>query len=1789
MAPAVVIPGFSLVEQVHESGRRVIFRARRQADDTEVILKTLVSQYPRKRDVAELRREFHIASKLAGVDGIIAVHSLITYGASNVAIEMEPFGLSLADFLAARRGEPLGIDLFFDVAIRMAQTLGRLHQHGIIHKDIVPRNVLVDPESAELRVIDFGISSELSRERQSRNLSRRLEGSLPYISPEQTGRMNRDLDYRSDYYSLGCTFFELLTASLPFEADTALEWVHRHISQKPPRVHDRRDEVPLAVSNIVTKLMAKNVEERYQSTFGLVADLQRCRDEWQRHQYVEAFDLGSADVSRKFQIPQKLYGRETELEQLVGMFDDVAHGGTGLCLVSGDPGVGKSALVNELSKAIAGKKGYLIQGKFDQLQQSSAYGAFALAFRGLMQQLLGESAARLEAWRAELAAALGPNAQLIIDLVPELALIIGEQPAVPELPPTEAQNRFQITFQSFVKVFATSRHPLVVFMDDLHWSDVPTLSLIQRLVTGRELGYLFVIGAYRHKQVHDSHPLRMTLNDIAKVRELVELPLAPLDLPAVTRLTADTLHTDTSRCEPLAGLLFDKARGNPFFINELLKSLNETDAIAFDPTAGRWGWDMAAVQRAEMSDNVVDFMVASLRRLPEATQQVLQLAACIGNTFDLQTLSVIYEQPMDDTGAGLYEALRRNMLMPLTDSYTLVGLSEAGAGDLVNPSYKFQHDRVQQAAYALIDPERKQAVHLSIGRLMQAHSSDAELEDKVIDIVGHLNAGRKLITEADEARALAELNLRAGVKAQRSSAYDSALEFLRVGHELLPDDVWTSDYELMMRFGTEYQQCAYLTGDHAQADVWTETLLERATTPLAKAEILSARTRQYATIGKMRESIAAAMAGLSLLGVEFTDDPGPDAIADEVAAVVRNLDGRKIADLVDAPPLTDPSELVAIRLLMEIFPAAFLSGSGDLFPYLVLKSVNISLRSGTSPESAFAYAAYGMLLCGALNQPALGYEYGTLAVAMNDQLEDIALKSRVIYVYTMFIHHWSEHWSSMTPWFRKGIESGYQSGDLLYLAYSAQDCIIWDPILDLETASSEQRNYLRIVADCEYQDSLDSGTLFLQMQLNFRGLTVDEFSLSDDEFDEQATLAGMRERSFMTGVANYHIYKAEIHYFYDDFAGAMEHILRQDTLIAKKMSLPQLVRFYTVSFLTRASLYLEMSADDQAKTRKRLDADLRQMSLWAAHCPANFEHLRCLMHAELAALDGRIEHAMTLYERAISAAAAEGWRRDEGVANERAGRVLLAHGLPKAAMGYLRAAHYQYYRWGAARKVAHMEAAHPQLIEPIDAPNSRSGTISRTHTSTSTTESVQSDALDMSSVMKASQAIAGEIVLDQLWKTTMEIVLENTGAQIGYFVVGDGDELTIEARGQAGQGAMDTQRVQVTEDDPVLPLSIINNVLRTGKPLVLANATTSGRFSSDPYIVANQPQSVFCVPIHGRGRFKGAIYMENNLTHDAFSEERVEVIKLLLAQASISMENAQLYADQAKLIDAQQRFVPRQFLESLGHHDIAEVGLGEYVAKEMSVMFSDLRAFTPLAENLGPRATIELLNRYFSRVGTPIMDASGFIDSYNGDEIMALFGGASDRAVEAGIGMWRALEAFNRDNVSAGGVALDMGIGVNTGPLVLGTVGGHDRLKCGVVGDTVNVASRIGMLTKFYRTPFLIGEHTYQSLKAPDRLSVRMVDRVAVKGTVRAVNLYEVLDAESPKRRAAKEATRELLQRAMETYFARQFADALGMFDKLVGEDPKDAVLVLFAERARRYVAEPPPESWQGFESLQHK
>jgi predicted ATPase/class 3 adenylate cyclase len=1768
------IPGYELGEVLQESSHHTLYHASRASDGASVLIKTIADEYPSRRDLSLLRREYSLLTRLQGVRNVIRTFGVVDYGNGNIAIALEDIGLPLIERIRLSNKHRMSISDVIRLGEEVALGLNDIHAQEIIHNNISPHSIFMMPDGTA-RIADLALHSELPYEYSGQIPVREIAGHLSYISPEQTGRINRNADYRTDFYSLGITLYQVLTGQLPFRASSPLEWVHQHISKIPKTPRDLDPSIPMIASDIVMKLIAKDADERYQSSHALINDLQTCKTLVSSNSWTQAIRLGTNDVSQQFRIPQQLIGRDQELRDIRSIFDQVANGDTQFCMVTGYSGIGKSALVHELCKPLFLHRGFLLRGKYDQFQRTTPFSGLSLALRSLIPQLFEVDKDSLESLITDIRRAVEPNEAVLTDFIPELKDVLGNAKSLPELPRSEAQIRFYLTLLQMLRVVSAKR-PLVIFLDDLQFADSGTLEFLNWFSSSRDLPRMLLIGAYRSNEVDPAHPLQITLNEISVNRSIHNISLGPLDRLAVNQLVARTLHTETETCKELASIIAEKSQGNPFSIQEMLRTLHRMRAIQFLHKQGQWKWDLDAAQKVSPTDNIIDLVISNLRLLEPDIQNILQRAACIGNVFDLLTLSQIMDQGMEQINTALLGAMKQQVVIPMNNEYKLFsellsGHSTTGHQEETqeNPVYRFLHDKVQQAAYELSDDSERIGIHYTVGSLLQKHASPEELTNNPIRFVDHLNKGSQLITESKQRIRLTELNLAAGLQAQRSAAHESALQYFLKGIELGSDEIWQLNYPLALSLAMEYQQCAYLTARYEEADYWFTLLLNRCRTDLERAEVLSMRTRQYSTTGKMDLSIQAAIQGLALLGVSITEEPDAKAISKEHSAIKRYLRKRNVSELIDCPAIRNREKSVAIRLLMEIFPAAFLSGSGKLFPYLVLKAVNLSLRYGNSKDTAFTYAAYGMLLCGVLDNPALGLEFGALAIRMNECSEDITLKSRVIYVYTMFVHHWSHPWGSMTEWFRRGIEAGYQSGDLLYLAYSAQDCVIWDPTLDLETAQRKHQDYLNIVRDCQYQDSLDSGTLFLQLQKNMLDRTSGLLSLNDDTFNEDNCLAGMIQRRFMTGVANYHIYKAEICYLYRELSQALVHVRAQDALLASAMSLPQLVRYELISFLVFTASFQGLNQSEQEEVILRLQRQLKRMARWAHHCPVNFLHLKLMMEAELARIQLKPQTALNRLKTSMEAAHANGFLRDEAFANELAGRHLISWGRPKDAEGYLRAAHGLFSRWCAHRKVRQLEREFPHLVSRGVGDHAllRPESGAATHVPDSPHSS---DSLDLDSVIKASQTISSEIQLEQLLPRTIRILLENAGCQIGCFVLMQNDRLIEAARTDINQDEENISSAKPRELDPeTLPLQIIQQVLRSGTAFVLNNAPEDPVPLGDPYLRNIRPRSVLCLPMTRQSSLGGVIYMENRVVSGVITSNRIEVIRLLAAQASISIENARLYNDQQRLISAQKRFVPIQFLQSLEHTDLSSLALGQNVTKTMSVIFADLRAFAPMAEALGAATSIQLLNDFFGCMDKPISSCGGFIDSYSGDQIMALFDVSADCAVRAGIEMFQALHELNDKLLRSGRSKLRMGVGLNTGPLVLGTVGGGQRIQCSVIGDTVNTASRIEQLTKIYGASFLMSEESYNHLFSPELVKVRRVDQAIVRGKNQRVNIYEVLDVDPPQRRAKKLESHGAVQAGIDAFLGGEWQLAQTLFQQARAIDPDDQVPEVFLERLR--------------------
>ena len=1709
-----------------------LYQASSVSDGRAVLIKTLTAAFPDRRDIKRLEREFWVLNDFSGARGVMPVSDIRTLENGNRAIISDGSGQPLSQFLSSGASQDWSLERKVLIAVGLAEALDAVHARKMVHKNVAPQNILIDPQTWIVRLMNFEIATSLTHEHQDRSLSKRLEGSLPYISPEQTGRMSNDLDHRSDFYSLGVVIFELLFGKLPFKAQSQLEWVHAHIGKLPDFPAPNEQSLPPQLLDIVRRLLEKSPETRYQSCFGLLQDLYECHRQLARTGRIEPFVLGQRDVSEVFCIPQQLFGREAELARLRALFDTVVRGGSEICMISGTAGVGKSAIVDALDKNFFSANGYFLCGKFDQFERAKPYAGISAAFAGLVQNLLTESAETLADWRTDMLEVLGGNAQVLIDVIPELETVFGPQPAASALPPTEAQNRLQITFVNFVRHLSARGRPLILYIDDLQWSDGPTLNLLGRLATARDIGHLFIIGSLRDNEVDKNHQFSLMRDDIAKDRTVHDVILGPLNREAVGEIVAGAVRTVPEQVDDLSDLIYRQTEGNPFFVTELLKTFVDESHIQFDRKTGHWTWDFDAISKAKLSDDIVEFLIGNLGKLPSDTQEALRFAACIGHEFDLKMLSVVHQRSYGDLGLALMSALERNVILPLDEGYQLFDAAAIKAStslDLsVNPRFRFLHDRLHQAAYELIDDKNKQRVHLKIGRLLQQNAGSTPDDEQTVKITSHLNEACELIESGAEKEALARLNLRSAQIAHDASSYHSGLHYLRTARALLPQDAWASHYVLTKDIALLFAQTVYLNGLHEEADSELNTVLEYAHSALEKAQVLSMRTRHYSTLGRMQDSIEAALQGLQLLGIDISNNVDDSVVENEIRAIAENLGGREVADLINAPRMSDPEISAAVGLLMEIFPPAFLSGAGKLFHLLVLKSVNLSLRYGNSTETAFAFAAYGMLLCGTLNQPAKGNEYGKLALAMNDSFEDIGLKSRIIYVYTMFNHHWSHPWSSMTDLFKQGIESGYQSGDLLYLAYNAQDCIIWDPTLDLDTAIAQQTKYLEIVKDCNYADSYDSASLFLQMLLNFAGQTEGNYALGDENFDEAARLEGMRERGFITGVANYNIYKAEIHCLYRDFEGALPFVQDQEALCASVMSLPQLVRFRFLAFLTYANQETPADATQAAFMTEHVE----QMVRWAQNCPQNFSHLEMAMRAEQNRLSGNLLMAFEGYETAARIAGENGFLRDRAMIHELCMQAYRDAGLAGAADGNLRAARNCYQRWGATRKLEMLD----------DGASSQTGAlrIANAPTDAATfdkTGAITHDALDLASVMEAARAISSEIKLDALLSRTMKILLESTGAQRGVMVSKEGNHYAIEMEQKVDLGPVDAGATLAES----VPLSVVNYVLRTRRPLVLDDASASTNFSNDPYVTARGTRSVLCAPIVRAEHFEGVIYLENDLAPGAFPEERVALVDLLAAQASISMENAKLYVGleqkvQERTIELVQKstaleavanqmskYLSPQLYRSIFDQQ-KEVRLTTE-RKRLTVFFSDLVGFTETVDRMESDDLTAFLNQYLSEMAELAIAHGATIDKFVGDAIVIFFGDPETRGepedalacVNMAIAMRKRLNVLRREWLAAGmEKPWRVRMGIHTGTCTVGNFGSEARMDYTMVGGSVNLASRLEGAAN--PGAILISDATYSHIK--DRINCSEHGEIQMKGISRPVQTYEVIDAFGPDDRA---------------------------------------------------------------------
>jgi len=1456
-------------EPLRKDEEFILYRGRsrnpKDAGAPSILSLAPVSTRPAPETVKKIEHEYSFRSELDAAWAIRPL-ALSRHNERTVLVLEDPGGEPLNRLIHG----PMEIGQFLRIATGLATASGQLHKCGLIHKDLKPHNVLVDPTTGKVWLMGFGIASRLPRERQSPDPPEFIAGTLAYMAPEQTGRMNRSIDARSDLYALGVTLYEMLTGILPFTASDPMEWVHCHIARQPVPPSERLRNVPGSISAIIMKLLAKTPEERYQTAVGTENDLRRCLVEWKAQGRVDEFVLAQHDTPDRLLVPEKLYGRAREIETLLSSFDRVVASGTPeLVLVSGYSGIGKSSVVNELHRVLVPPRGLFGSGKFDQYKRDIPYATLAQAFQSLIRPLLGKKETELRGWRDALLEALGPNGLLIVDLVPELKLIIGEQPPVPELPPQDAQRRFQFVFRRFIGVFARPEHPLALFLDDLQWLDAATLDLLEDLLTQPDVSHLMLIGAYRDNEVNSAHPLMRKLEAIRQtggaVNEIVLAPLVPEDLG---KLIADSLHGEPERSAPLAQLVHEKTGGNPFFAIQFVYALFEEGLLTFDHGAARWYWDLNRIHAKGYTDNVVDLMVGKLNRLPVETRNALQQLACLGNRSQFALLAMVYEDSKEEMHRKLWEAVRTGQVFRSEDSYS------------------FLHDRVQEAAYTLIPQELRAEAHLRIGRMLAARTPPEKRQEEIFGIVNQLNRGAALITSQQEREQLAELNLIAGKRAKASTAYPSALKYLNVAATLLTDDSWKRQHELTFALELHRAECELLTGQSTVAEERLTKLSSRATNTVDLAAVACLRVDLYTTLAQSDRAVDVGLEYLRHLGVQWSAHPTEEEARREYERIWSHLGSRAIEQLIELPLMSDSTCLATLDVLTKVVPPGMFRDA-NFGALAICRAVNLSLEHGNSDGSCFAYVYLGMLAGPQFGNYGAGFRFGQLGYELVERGRLRRFQARTYMLFGSHVMPWTKHVRACRDLVHRTIETANKVGDLTFAAYSRNNLntnllATGDPLAEVQRVAEEGLEFARTA---RFGLVIDIITAQLGLIRTLGGKTPKFGSFDDGQLDEIHFEHHLENDPAALPECFYWIRKLQARFLAGDYGSAINASLKAQRLLWTAPSNLEMVEYQFYGALSHAASWNSASSDEKQQHFEALTAHHRQIEVWAQNCPENFENRARLVSAEIARIEHRDPDAMRLYEQAILSARTNGFVHNEALANELAARFYAARGFERIANTYLRDARYGYLRWGAAGKVRQLDELYPHLREN-DRVAGATGTIG-----------APVEYLDLATVIKVSQAVTGEMALEKLIDTLMRTAIEHTGAERGLLILPQGAELRIQAEAITPGSSVNINLIDKPISNGELPEQIVQYTARTLDSIILEDAWARGSFPNDEYIGRTHARSILCVPLIKQGRLIAVLYLENTLAANVFTPRRTAVLNVLASAAAISLENSRLYHD----------------------------------------------------------------------------------------------------------------------------------------------------------------------------------------------------------------------------------------------------------------------------------------------------
>lgn len=1480
------IAGYKISNKLTNGFKTTVYKAL-DKNKIPVVLKILNEDHSNLESIARFKREFEIISSINS-EFIIKAIDLVKEGNKYIMVLEDFGGISLKQYIKTQNPTTDNTYLIKSLGLSkvLATALNDIHENGIIHKDINSTNILYNPDQNQLKIIDFGLATELSFERIEKR-SIHYAGTYAYISPEQTGRINRDIDYRTDYYSLGITLYELFSGNLPFYAETSREWIHSHIAKEAAALDKIQNNIPRPVSEIVLKLMKKTAEARYQSCYGLIKDLEYCIETFDKPELLEKFEIGKDDVSQKFQIPQKLYGREIELQKLTTSFRNATQGNPTCVLIKGYSGIGKTSLVGELKQSIIQRKGNFITGKFNQLGGDIPYNALIQALTNLINQLITESQEEIDSWKTKILSEIPTNARLLIDVIPELELIIGNQDTPPNLPATETQNRFDITFQSFFQLFANKEHPLVVFLDDLQWADSASLDMIEKVLKSTEEKPIMLIGAYRDNEINQGHPIFHLTNNLLKSEvEFFEIELGPIKEENITYLLQETLKCEIDDAIKLSKLCFEKTQGNPHFLIEFISKLRRNKHIYFDTKQGKWIWDIEQIKKESVTENVASLVSQRILGLLEHSQEILKLAACFGSQFDLNSLVKVSNKPWKQVLESLNEPLSESLILPLTENYLYVEFTEN-----LHVTYKFIHDRVQQSSYELLSEDEKTKNHIKIGRLLLEKSTEHEIEENIFTIIGHLNKGINNLKNEEE-KLLAQYNLIACQKAKASGAFNLAHNYATIGLKLLKGNSWKNSYILTLSLHYEAAETASLIGNYYVMEELLEVLFQKAEGLLDKAKIHEIRTQSLIARNEQQKAIKETLFLLDLLGIKFPKNVKTLHVLFylfKTKSLLKKVSAENISNL---PKMEDPKTLIAMQNMANIVSVLYRTDP-NLFTLVVFKQIQLTIDYGVAPISPVSFITFGLLVNAIFGDIPRTYELGQLGLKLFERLKDKSYWAQAYYLYNVAINFWKKSLHQTNDNLLKAYKVAKESGDFEYMmsAAAARAHYLFRAGNELTELIDNTEKYKHSIAHIYKNITYSQFDVLIEMFTNFVEIKKNPEELISERYDERKMIQYHLKDKDETSLFMIHLDKLTLAYYFERYEKAMSILNKSRRYLKGVAGLLMFANYHYFEALTLLSNYNNLTPIEKRKARKKVKSTLKKFKKWSGEALMNFMGKYKLIEAEKERVLGKITVAQKLYNQAINYSKENGFIHEEALANELAAKLWIELDNKRIASIYINSAYQLYKNWGAKAKTKALKEKYSEYMpSPIFINNS----YSKHYTSSSTQDMM---GIDMETVLEAAKTISGEIVLNELLKKTLTIILENAGAQKGSLLITDltTNELVIEAEGEIHEGEIqiNIENKNISEDN--LPIPIIRFVERGKKNLILHNAAYEGDFTNNDYIKGNKVKSAIAIPILKQSKLYGILYLENNLSANIFSEERVSILTILCTQIAVSLENARVY------------------------------------------------------------------------------------------------------------------------------------------------------------------------------------------------------------------------------------------------------------------------------------------------------